>query len=239
MDKKIEAALRGVITGIAAGKAGKLEEAIQPGPELQTFYRQLEEVFNMKTDFLVKLRAFDELFESQSIFSHQQEILFDLLLINFFSQDAEGFGENYLETPEWEAIEDETVDRGTELLNIILYLRECQENDIDPSLDDFLKEFLLVEEEEFQDEHEVYEEVIAGQMLMESSYEEISRAAAAVREEAEIKEIFYPLMSFFYDTDPSQASLQEFFKHSHNKIFDSPVLFAILAYHNGLSLWKQ
>lgn len=239
MDKKVEASLRGVITGIAAGKAGKLEEHIQPGPELQTFYKQLQEVFEMKADFLVKLRAFDELFEKQSIFSHQQEILFDLLLINFFAQDAEGFGDDYLETPEWEAIEDDTVDRGTELLNIILYLRECQENDIEPSLDDFLKEFLLVEEEEFQDEHAVYEEVIAGQMLMEGTYEDIAKAAGKIRDDAEIKEIYYPLMSFFYDPNPTHADLVRFFEHSRNKTFDCPVLFAILAYHNGLSLWKQ
>ncbi len=239
MDKKIEASLRGVIAGIAAGKAGKLEPAVHPGPELQNFYSQLREVFDRKADFLTKLEAFDDLFERQSIFSHQQEILFDLLLINFFSEDAAGFGDDYLESPEWEAIEDDTVDRGTELLNIILYLRECQENEIEPSLEDFLKEFLLVEEAEFQDEHEVYEEVIAGQMLMEGSYEDIARAAAKIRDDAEIKDIFYPLMSFFYDPNPGHPELMEFFKHSHNKTFDCPVLFAILAYHNGLSLWKQ
>lgn len=239
MDNKIKASLRGIIAGIAAGKAGKLEDSIHPGPELRTFYQQLEEVFDMKADFLAKLKEFDAIFEKQSIFAPQQEILFDLLLINFFSEDAEGFGENYLETPEWEAIEDQTVDRGTELLNIILYLRECQENGIEPGLDDFLKEFLLVEEDEFQDEHDVYEEVIAGQMLMESSYEDIARAAADVREDAEIKDIFYPLMSFFYDTEPKFPALQEFFRKSQNKVFDCPVLFAILAYHNGLNLWKQ
>lgn len=239
MDKKIEASLRGVIAGIAAGKAGKLEPAVHPGPELQNFYSQLREVFDRKADFLTKLEAFDDLFERQSIFAHQQEILFDLLLINFFSEEAAGFGDDYLESSEWEAIEDDTVDRGTELLNIILYLRECQENEIEPSLEDFLKEFLLVEEAEFQDEHEVYEEVIAGQMLMEGSYEDIARAAAKIRDDAEIKDIFYPLMSFFYDPNPGHPELMEFFKNSHNKTFDCPVLFAILAYHNGLSLWKQ
>src|SRR3546814_10097845 len=120
-----------------------------------------------------------------------------------FACDAEDFCEDYLETPEWEAIDDKTGHRGTELLNILLYLRECHDNMIQPTLDDFLKEFLLVEEDEFQDEHEVYESVIAGQMLVESSYEQIAEAARDVREDAEIKELFYPLMSFFMDTDPS------------------------------------
>src|SRR3546814_925608 len=239
MDKKIEGSLRGIIAGIAVGKAGHLEESIQPGPELLTFYSQLKEVFDRKVDFLTKLHAFDDLFEQQSIFAPQQELLFDLLLVNFFARDAEGFGEDYLEIPEWEAIEDKTVHRGTELLNILLYLRECHDNMIQPTLDDFLKEFLLVEEDEFQDEHEVYESVIDGQMLVESSYEQIAEAARDVREDAEIKELFYPLMSFFMDTDPSFESLQDFFSHSRDKLFDGPALFAILAYHNDFSIWKQ
>src|SRR3546814_21085291 len=79
MDKKIEGSLRGIIAGIAVGKAGHLEESIQPGPELLTFYSQLKEVFDRKVDFLTKLHAFDDLFEQQSIFAPQQELLFDLL----------------------------------------------------------------------------------------------------------------------------------------------------------------
>lgn len=239
MEQRVQESLRGVITGLAAGKKGRLEENIKAGPELETFYRRLEEIFDRKVGFLEKLDEFDRLFEEQSIFAFLREFLFDLLLINFFSEDAQALGDDYLESPEWEEIEDETVDRGTEMLNIFLYLKECRENDIEPELEDFLKEFLLVEEEEFQDEHEVYEDVIAGQMLMEGSYEQIARAAAEVREDAEIKEIFYPLMSFFYDTQPSFSALQEFFKQSRNKIFDSPLLFAILAYHKSLSLWKH
>ncbi|HYH57133.1 MAG TPA: hypothetical protein VD772_11000, partial [Anseongella sp.] len=139
MEKKVEESLRGVIAGISAGKTGKVEEIILPGPELQAFYRKLEEIFDRKDDFLSKLEEFDELFREQSIFAFLQEFLFDLLLINFFSQDAAALGEDYLESPEWEEIEDRTVDRGTEMLNIFLYLKECQENGIEPSLEDFLK----------------------------------------------------------------------------------------------------
>jgi len=63
--------------------------------------------------------------------------------------------EDYLDSPEWEDIEEETLDRGTELLNLLLYLNECEEEDIVPELDDYLKEFLLVYEDEFQDEYTI------------------------------------------------------------------------------------
>ena len=44
-----------------------------------------------------------------------REIFFDLLLINFFSADVKKLEEDYLDTPEWEEIEEQTLDRGTEV----------------------------------------------------------------------------------------------------------------------------
>src|SRR3546814_10078392 len=105
MDKKIEGSLRGIIAGIAVGKAGHLEESIQPGPELLTFYSQLKEVFDRKVDFLTKLHAFDDLFEQQSIFAPQQELLFVCLLLIFFAGVLEGFVKVYLRNPEWKGME--------------------------------------------------------------------------------------------------------------------------------------
>jgi hypothetical protein len=46
-----------------------------------------------------------------------------------------------------------------------LYINECHDEDIKPGLEDFLKEFLLVEEDEFQDEFHIYEDLISNQQL--------------------------------------------------------------------------
>src|SRR5690606_26445525 len=95
---------------------------------------------------------------------------------------------------------------------------------IEPSLEDYLKEFLLVEDDEFQDEHRIYEQVIANQTLMESSVEEIGKVALNIDEDDEIKDLFYPLMTFFYNTQPSEELKQAIEKNSQNPDFDKAVL---------------
>src|SRR5206468_915380 len=103
----------------------------------------------------------------------------------------------------WEEIEEQTLDRGTELLNVLLYLNECEDEHLEPELDDYLKEFLLVDEDEFQDEYRIYEPVIANQILMESPVEEINKVASSLPDDSELKELFYPMMCFFQNIEPS------------------------------------
>lgn len=187
------------------------------------FFRLLEDIFNSEDDFIEKVNQLDSAFDDHTAFDALREVCFDLLLINFFTEDVKKLEEDYLESPEWEKIEEDTLDRGTELLNVLLYLRECDDEEIEPELDDYLKEFLLVEEDEFQDEHRIYEDVIANQILMESSYEEIARVSAKLDPESELRELFYPIMSFFFEQKPGSADLEEFKKYSENKGFDVAV----------------
>ncbi|HET8827915.1 MAG TPA: hypothetical protein VFM79_01175, partial [Pelobium sp.] len=185
-------------------------------------------VFASEENFMNKLNKMDAVFEESVVLDPIKEVTFDLLLINFFSEDAKKLDADYLDSPEWEKIEEETLDRGTELLNLLLYLNECEDEEIEPSLEDFLKEFLLVEEDEFQDEHRIYEDIIANQMLMESDMEEIARVSKALPEDSEIRDIFYPLMAYFYDTDPDDEAMKEFKNLSEDPAFDAAILSLIL-----------
>jgi hypothetical protein len=153
-----------------------------------------------------------------------REVFFDLLMINFFSADVKKLEEDYLDTKEWEDIEEETLDRGTELLNLLLYLNECEDEDIEPELEDYLKEFLLVDEDEFQDEYRIYEPVIAHQILMESPVDEIAKVAIKLPEDSELKELFYPMMCFFQNTNPSADDKNQIADKAVDKQFDMPVL---------------
>ncbi len=193
---------------------------------------QLSLVFEGDQDFMSKLMLMDKIFDESPKLDAIRETTFDLLMINFFAEDAKKLDEDYLDSPEWEKIEDETIDRGTELLNVLLYLKECEDEEIEPSLDDYLKEFLLVEEDEFQDEHRIYEDVIAHQVLMESSLEEIARVSKDLDPESEIRDIFYPMMSFFFDTKPSAESLKKFKDLSEDPAFDAAILELILSFKN-------
>ncbi|HTI57381.1 hypothetical protein [Mucilaginibacter sp.] len=211
----------------------KIESAIQAALAAYSKYNDFDatklsrnffEVFSSPEDFMRKVDMLDEVFDENPQFEAMREVFFDLLLINFFSEDVKKLEDDYLETKEWEKIEEQTLDRGTELLNLLLYLNECEDEDIEPELEDYLKEFLLVDEDEFQDEHRIYEPVIVNQVLMESPVAEIGRVAQLLPADSEIKEIFYPMMCFFQNTAPSAADRDEIAKNAVDKGFDMAVI---------------
>jgi hypothetical protein len=190
-----------------------------------------EDVFGSDKDFMSKVEALDSVFDNNPQLEELREVFFDLLMINFFSADVKKLEEDYLETPEWEDIEEKTLDRGTELLNLLLYLNECEDEDIEPELEDYLKEFLLVDEDEFQDEYRIYEPVISNQILMESPVEEINKVAFKLPEDSELKELFYPMMCFFQNPNTTEAIKNNIAAKAVNKQFDMAV-FSILEAFN-------
>lgn len=193
----------------------------------------LNGVFDSGDVYLEKVRALDDTFDDYPDFEDLREVFFDLLLINFFTEDVQKLEEDYLESEEWEDIEEETLDRGTEILNVLLYIKECEDEKLQPELGDFLREFLLVDEDEFQDEHRIYEDVIANQILVESPLEEVARVAEKLPEFSELKELFYPMMSFFRDTKPSPQDFEQFIKLSPNPEFDGAVYSLLLTYYQS------
>ena len=198
----------------------------------EAFSQVLVSVFSADKVYLEKVAAMDAAFDDQPMFEPLRELFFDLLLINFFNEDVRKLEEDYLESPEWEQIEEQTIDRGTELLNVLLYLQECQDEAIEPELSDFLREFLLVDEDEFQDEHRIYEVVIANQILVESSLKEVARVSSTVPEDSELKELFYPIIGFFRDPDPVDEDFNEFIKYSASPDFDSAVYALLISFNN-------
>ena len=198
----------------------------------EAFSQVLVDVFSSEKAYLDKVASLDATFDDHSLFESLRELFFDLLLINFFNEDVSKLKEHYLDSPEWEDIEEKTIDRGTEILNLLLYLQECQDEEIEPELSDFLREFLLVDEDEFQDEHRIYEEVIANQILVESSLKEVARVSSTLPEDSELKELFYPMIGFFRDPDPADEDFNEFIMYSENPDFDSAVYALLISFNN-------
>ncbi len=194
------------------------------------FTSVFDEVFASDEDFLSKVDMLDEVFDDYPQLEILREIFFDLLLINFFSADIKKLEEDYLDSQEWEDIEEETLDRGTELLNLLLYLNECADEGIEPELEDYLKEFLLVDEDEFQDEYRIYEPVIAHQILMESPVAEIKKVAENLPEDNELKELFYPMMCFFQNIGPSAETKNNIADNAIEKDFDMAVLEILISF---------
>lgn len=222
MNTNIQTAL-----GAAIHQFGKVS-----GQDAQPVLQELIAVFDLDQVYLDKVAAMDQVFDNHPAFDALREVVFDVLLINFFTEDVMKLEEDYLDTPEWEAIEEQTLDRGTELLNVLLYLKECQDEDLEPELGDFLREFLLVDEDEFQDEHRIYEDVIANQILMESPVDEINTVAQKISEDSEIKELFYPMMCFFRNPNPDPQEQQEILDKSIEPDFDSAVYQLLINFNN-------
>lgn len=220
IDPKVESAIEAALTAFSAYSDFNAEP----------FAEVIAEVFGSEEDFMSKVDMLDEVFDDYPKLEVLREVFFDLLLVNFFSADVKKLEEDYLDSPEWEAIEEETLDRGTELLNLLLYLNECEDEEIEPGLEDYLKEFLLVDEDEFQDEYRIYEPVISNQLLMESPISEIAKVANGLPEDSELKELFYPIMCFFHNTDPSDADVETIANSAIDKEFDMAVLEILISF---------
>ena len=66
--------------------------------------------------------------------------------------------------------------------------------------------------------------MIINQILIESPVAEINRVAQTLEDDAEIKEIFYPLMCFFQNTSPSASEKTEIAKNAIDPGFDMAVI---------------
>ncbi len=201
------------------------------GAEVAALKEGLFNVFGLETGFLEKVEAFDSVIDEYPAFEQLREVFFDLLMINFFASDVKRLEADYLDSDEWADIEEETIDRGTELLNLLLYINECHDEGIKPELGDFLKEFLLVEEDEFQDEFHIYEALISNQQLAESSVEEICKTARQLEVGEELEDLFVPMLVFFHQPRTNAEVLGELERFNEYKEFDLAVYSLISSFN--------
>ncbi len=235
MEVQVQQAIEAIVAGSYKGLTPEHKNSFK----LDDLRSQVLAAFEGDPDFVKKLAKLDEVMDEFPYAENIREILVDVLFIHFFSTDAQRLEQDYLDSPEWEKIEDETIERGTELLNLFLYLKECNEEEEEPELGHFLKEFLLIDEDEFQDEYEIYEQVIANQVLVEAETSEIARIYSNIPENDEIKEVFYPLMTFFANPIFDEKEFDEFMKHSQNPSFDGAALAGIYGYYHGTAIFPK
>lgn len=183
-------------------------------------------LFDNNNDFLSKVSAFDQIMASNPAFAELEEYAFDLLMSHHLENNNSN--EDYFDSKEWMDIEDKTIERGTELLNMLLYISEALDTNSPINLEDFLYEFLLVDEDEFQDEHRIYEDLITHQEITEENLDTIIHIGKEVSERSEIKELFTPIVLFFKEPDAKTLT-----KEQHHKLsaVERSLLAAMLAYY--------
>jgi hypothetical protein len=188
---------------------------------------ELINLFSSSQDFLAKVKTFDEIASAHPQYEALNEYAFDLMMAHHL--ENHNHDEDYFDSKEWMDIEDKTIERGTELLNILLYLSEAKDSDTPADLEDFLYEFLLVDEDEFQDEHRIYEDLITHQEITEENLDTILNIGNEVSERSEIKELFTPLVLFFKEPDAKNIT-----KEQHHKLapVERALLAALLAFYS-------
>ncbi len=189
---------------------------------------EISPIISSDENFLDKVNKLDVAIEKNADFTGMSEYIFDLMMINHLSNFIKD--EDYLDSKEWLDIEDKTLERGTELMNMLLYISECRDEEIAPNIDDFLYEFLLVDEDEFQDEHRIYEDLIVNQDLVEEDVTNILLISDKIDQDSEIKELFIPFILFFQSYDEKNIS-----RELYNRLnpTERSILGSLLAFINS------
>ncbi len=183
-------------------------ESIFAGERQLNVRAEVMNIFSSEEAFFEKLKRLDDTVEHYKI-KPISEILVDLLIMNAIAKSADR--EAFFDSEEWQNIEESTLDRGSELLNMFLFLQECKDDDMTANLSTFLEDFLLVHEDEFQDEHRIYEDIIKHQESVETDEETIYQLSQNLSPDSDMKDLFLPLMLYFYGVEnKTKVSLQHF-----------------------------
>ncbi len=227
----VKAALQALAQQWAA--AGRLDGKNTSDEQASELFNALVPVFSQVGNFRNKLKSLDEILETHADFRHLEEYIFDLLMLNFIASDSGKLEENYLESEEWLKIEDETSNRGTEWLNLLIYISETLEAGAQPGLQDFLDEYLLTDDELYQDEFFIYEPIIRNAELIDAPVADLVDVAKKMKSD-DLGELFVPLMIYFSTGKPENK-----WQQLESIPFQRPVHMAVLAatwaYQNNMN----
>lgn len=223
----IKNALQAMIRGFVDGSSEVNAE------EGQLLLADMVALLGHTGDFRNKLDDMDKTMEAHPSFEPLYDYFFDLLMLSFIASDSAQMDENYLESDEWLQIEDETSDRGSEMLNMYIYLTEAATQDIEIDLMDFLNEFLLADDELYQDDFFVYEEIIKNEEIVDADIQEILATAEHIQTE-ELAEIYVPLLAFFDIQDSEEEIRAAINKSAYQREIHLALYNALRAFASGL-----
>jgi hypothetical protein len=165
---------------------------------------ELNTLFAERGDFLAQLKIYDAWMGRHTFLEPVEPYLFDLFMTEYMRRESFFNEEDYWESEEWSGILDQVEDRGSEWLNLLIYFVDCTLNEVDPDAEDFLNEFLLVEEDDQQDEYEIYEPFILLQGFIGDDTENILAAVRQVDSD-ELGAILPALMLFFSEVEEAEG----------------------------------
>jgi hypothetical protein len=119
-------------------------------------------------------------------------------------------------------------------LNLLLYLAEAVDTESEISLDDYLDDFLLVDEDEFQDEHEIYREVILLRNQIDSAFPPMMEVLMKKKDESPLGSMFIPLFVLFYYPEELEFASAQLAKYADSLEEEQAVFAMIRGFVEGL-----
>lgn len=197
---------------------------------LRTWFMQEE------LDHDAALASMDALVDQHPTLEDLREVLADFVMLRIFteSEETEDDPDEFFDSEEWLEIEDQFIDRGSEVINIFLYIRECLEFEEKPSVEDFINEYLLEEDEDGdQEDFFIYEELIKHQAVVEGPIAQVFEVAKTI-ERPELQQVFVPMILFFRNYNKKDEKIFDLVRdQSTQPAWDAAVL------RLYLSLWQS
>jgi hypothetical protein len=190
---------------LKAGLPAALPDGLQAG---------LTEIFSRPEPGPSTIDAIDALIDRFPAHDGIREYIADLLALRLIletdadedlDEDDEDLDEED-EDPRWTTLEALFETRGTEVLHVLSYLRQCKEDEEEPTLDGFLNDFALNPEDEDQMDFFVYEELIKQVEIVDGPLRQLIEAGNSQHDDV-MAELFTPLTLFFREQEAAPAQL--------------------------------
>ncbi|MBA4303916.1 MAG: hypothetical protein C0424_06800 [Sphingobacteriaceae bacterium] len=254
MYDRIKQSAVGLLSGLHLAQLPQAKQALGTKPETlvadlkswleqedsaanQAWQGRLQAVLGLLSDakdLAQSVKSLDLLCKEDAALQPYKEYIFDLLYISWLSwQESQG-NDDWMDSPEWQRLEEKLAERGTEMLTMLMYLQEVVDSELKANLDDFLEEFLIDEEMDFQEDLEVYEEVIENRPWLDLTYAEMVSNAEQLEEQTAIPELFTPLFCFFKSPEKSQINLLATLGAGGNVQRNLAVVLALQGFYKGL-----
>ncbi|MBM3917934.1 MAG: hypothetical protein FJ344_00310 [Sphingomonadales bacterium] len=179
---------------VAIDAAGKKE-----GASLSIWDEFLDQVWNCPGQLRARVAQLDGFVDRYLIDEESAHFLFDVSYTYWLSEECAKGDLNEV----WLADEEMLVDRGSELLTVLMYLQEVNASGLEADLNDFVDAFLTDEDFDLQDDLAVFEVLIQQSSSMAFPYPRLIRESLNVSVGTPLDGLLPGLMCFFKDpADP-------------------------------------
>lgn len=207
--------------------------------EMKILFNKFKDIFNSDEEFSVKLKITDDFADEYFDNPDIKELLIDCLFISNYTDQINSENSAFFETEKWKKTEKVLEYRGTQLLDGLLYIDEVSKSSKVPELEDFLENYLLLNEEGFEEEAVIYEALDKNKELISDTPADIYLVGENLDIDSVIKPYFIPMMFFFKNPKDIEGNLLIMLELGKSDIFSLTSICMLLSAYNGINSFPE